>query len=127
MLHVEKSQGLNKIKHYDWFMVTLVAALNAYGIIVIASVSQQLGTQSYLVKQSIGIVAGTVAMIILSLIDYKDLKMLGFPAYLFSLFLLFLVLIIGQGAEETGTQGWFILGRVSYQPSEIGKIGRAHV
>ncbi|HZK27697.1 MAG TPA: FtsW/RodA/SpoVE family cell cycle protein [Thermoclostridium sp.] len=122
MLHVEKSQGLNKIKHYDWFMVTLVAALNAYGIIVIASVSQQLGTQSYLVKQSIGIVAGTVAMIILSLIDYKDLKMLGFPAYLFSLFLLFLVLIIGQGAEETGTQGWFILGRVSYQPSEIGKI-----
>ena len=71
MLHVEKSQGLNKIKHYDWFMVTLVAALNAYGIIVIASVSQQLGTQSYLVKQSIGIVAGTVAMIILSLIINK--------------------------------------------------------
>lgn len=122
MLHVEKSQGLNKIKHYDWFLVILVAAINTYGLIVIASVSYQLGTQSNLLKQSIGVAAGTVAMVILSLIDYKDLKILGFGAYWFSIFLLFLVLIIGQGAEETGTQGWFVFGRVSYQPSEIGKI-----
>lgn len=122
MLHVEKSQGLNKIKHYDWLVVILVAALSAYGLIIIASVSKQLNSYSYLIKQGIGIAAGTVAMVIISLIDYKDFRMLGFPAYCFSTFLLILVLIIGEGAEETGTQGWFVIGPVSYQPSELGKI-----
>ena len=90
MLHVEKSQGLNKIKHYDWFLVILVAAINTYGLIVIASVSYQLGTQSNLLKQSIGVAAGTVAMVILSLIDYKDLKILGFAHIGFQYFFYFL-------------------------------------
>lgn len=122
MLHVEKSQGLNKIKHYDWFIVALVGILSAYGLIVIASVAKQLNRYDLLMKQSIGIAAGTVAMIILSLIDYKDFKLLGFPAYCFSTMLLVLVLLIGKGKEETGTKGWLDLGPVSYQPSELGKI-----
>lgn len=122
MLHVEKSQGLNKLKNYDWYIVLLVAALNAYGMTVIASISQQLNTPGNLLKQGIGIAAGTVAMVILSLIDYKDFRLLGFPAFIFSTLLLILVLIVGQGAEETGTKGWFVLGPVSYQPSELGKI-----
>ncbi|AGC69151.1 rod shape-determining protein RodA [Thermoclostridium stercorarium subsp. stercorarium DSM 8532] len=122
MLHVEKSQGLNKIKHYDWFILILVVLLSAYGLVVIASVAKQLNKYELLVKQSVGIIAGAVAMVVLSLIDYKDLKVLGFPAYGFSILLLVLVLFIGRGKEETGTQGWFKIGPVSYQPSELGKI-----
>lgn len=122
MLHVEKSQGLNKIKHYDWVLVFLVAALNAYGMLMILSVSRQLGTPMNVVKQAIGILGGTIAMIVLSLIDYKDLKLLGFPAYGFTTLLLILVKIIGMGKEETGTQGWLDLGLFTYQPSEVGKI-----
>jgi len=122
MLHVEKSKKINIIKHYDWFIIVLVVALTAYGLIVIASVSKQLNNNSLILKQSIGIVAGTVAMVILSLIDYKDYKMLGYPAYFFSILLLVLVLFIGKGDKETGTRGWFVLGPVSYQPSELGKV-----
>jgi len=122
MLQVEKSQGLNKVKHYDWFILVLVIALSAYGLTVVVSVAKQLNRYDLLMKQSIGIIAGAVAMVILSLIDYKDFRMLGFPAYAFSTILLILVLFVGKGEKETGTKGWFVLGPVSYQPSELGKI-----
>ena len=105
MLKVEKTQGLNVLKNYDWFLVFLIFALNAYGLIVITSVSRQLGTPGNIIKQAIGIAAGSIAMVILSLIDYKDLKILGFAAYGFTTLLLVLVMIFGKGAEETGTQG----------------------
>lgn len=122
MLNVEKSQGLNVFKHYDWFLVLIVLGLNIFGMLMIIGVTRQINSPNNLLKQAIGIVIGTIAMIILSLIDYKDLKILGFAAYGFSTLLLVLVLIIGKGAEETGTQGWLDLGLFTYQPSEVGKV-----
>ncbi len=122
MLHVEKSQGLNVLKHYDWFLVLSVIALNTFGMIMITSVTTQINSPSSLIKQVVGIFGGGIAMIILSLVDYKDLKILGFAAYGFTTLLLVLVLIIGKGGEETGTQGWLDLGLFTYQPSEIGKV-----
>lgn len=122
MLHVEKSQGLKVLKHYDWFLVLIVVALSAFGMFMITSVAGQINIPGSLLKQTIGIVGGGIAMVILSLIDYKDLRILGYPAYWFSILLLVLVLIVGKGAEETGTQGWLDLGLFTYQPSEIGKV-----
>ena len=122
MLHVEKSQGLKVLKHYDWFLVLLVIALNAFGMIAITSVASQINIGTSLIKQTVGIVGGSVAMIILSLVDYKDLKILGFAAYGLTTLLLVLVLIIGIGEEEKGMQGWLDLGLFTYQPSEVGKV-----
>jgi len=122
MLHVEKSQGLKVLKNYDWFLVLLVIALNTFGMIAISSVASQINIGASLLKQTIGIIGGSIAMVILSLIDYKDLKILGFAAYGFTTLLLVLVLIIGIGAEEKGMQGWLDLGLFTYQPSEVGKI-----
>lgn len=122
MLHVEKSQGLNIFKHYDWFLVLIVLSLSTFGMIMIMSVTTQINSPNNLIKQAIGIVIGSIAMVILSLVDYKDLRILGFPAYGFTTLLLLLVLFVGKGAEETGTQGWLDLGLFTYQPSEVGKI-----
>lgn len=122
MLNVEKSQGLNKLKHYDWFLVLIVLMLCIFGMVMITSVAQQINAPANIVKQAIGLVIGSIAMVILSLIDYKDLRILGLPAYCFSTFLLILVLIVGTGAEETGTQGWLDLKFFTYQPSELGKV-----
>ena len=122
MLHVEKSQGLNKVKHYDWLLLLIVIALNVFGMVIMWSVSKHLNNPSLLIKQGVGVCIGFVCMIILSLIDYKDLRILGFIAYGFSTLLLILVLFIGYGAEETGSQAWLDLGIISYQPSELGKI-----
>ncbi len=122
MLHVEKSKGLNKLKHFDWFLLLIVLALSTFGMIMIRSVSQQLNRPDLFIKQGAGIGIGLVCMVILCLIDYKDLRILGFAAYGFSTLLLILVLIIGIGREEKGTSGWLDLGPVTYQPSELGKI-----
>jgi rod shape determining protein RodA len=122
MLHVEKSQGLRIIKHYDWLLVFIVFALNVYGMLMIISVSRQLNTPGNIIKQLIGIIAGSAAMVVLSLIDYKDLRILCFPAYGFTTLLLILVILFGSGKEETGTQAWLDLGLFTYQPSEIGKV-----
>lgn len=122
MLHVEKSQGLKVLKHYDWFLVLIVMALCAFGMFMITSVAGQISIPGSLMKQAIGIVGGGIAMVILSMIDYKDLRILGYVAYGFTTLLLILVLIIGKGAEETGTKGWLDLGLFTYQPSEVGKV-----
>ena len=76
MLHVDKSQGLNKVKHYDWLLLLIVLALNAFGIIIMWSVSKHLNNPSLLIKQGAGVCIGFVCMLILSLIDYKDLRIL---------------------------------------------------
>ena len=61
-------------------------------------------------------------MSIIMLIDYNVIKFLSVPAYIVTAIFLILVLIFGEGREETGTQGWLILGPVSFQPSELGKV-----
>jgi rod shape determining protein RodA len=122
MLHVEKSQGFNRLKHFDWLLLIIVLALNAYGMLMIRSVSIQLGTPGIFIKQGIGIGLGMVCIVILSLIDYKDLRILGFPVYWAIVVLLVLVLRFGIGKEETGSNAWLDLGPISFQPSELGKV-----
>ena len=73
-------------------------------------------------KQLIASILGIAVMIIVMIIDYKDLKILGIPAYFITIFLLVAVLLVGTGREETGTQGWLLLGPLSIQPSELGKV-----
>ncbi len=122
MLNVEKSQGLNKVKHYDWIFLLIVLSLCAYGLLMAGSVARQLNDFSLLIKQGLGMGIGFVCMVTLSLIDYKDFRILGYFAYGFSTFLLILVLIIGFGQEETGSKAWLDLGPITYQPSELGKV-----
>lgn len=122
MLHVEKSQSFNRIKHFDWILLIIVTALNSYGMLMIRSVSIQLESPGIFIKQAIGIGLGLVCIVILCLIDYKDLRILGYPVYWVSIILLILVWRYGIGAEETGSSAWLDLGPVSFQPSELSKV-----
>jgi len=51
------------------------------------------------------IAVGTVLALIISLLDYKDFKVLGIPFYIFTVALLVLVLFIGTG-EKLGSRSW---------------------
>lgn len=122
MLHVEKSQSFNKLKHFDWILLMIVLALNAFGMIMIRSVSIQLNSPGIFIKQGIGIGLGLVCVAVLCLIDYKDLRILGFPAYWVLIILLVLVLRFGIGEDETGSKAWLDLGPITFQPSELCKV-----
>ncbi len=122
MLHVEKSQGLNIIKHFDWILLIIVLALNAFGMLMIRSVSVQLRDPGIFIKQGLGIGLGMICIVILCFVDYKDLRILGFPAYWVTTLLLVIVLFFGIGEEETGSKAWLDLGPISFQPSELSKV-----
>lgn len=122
MLHIEKSQSFNKLKHFDWILLIIVLALNAFGMLMIRSVSVQLNSPGIFIKQAIGIGLGMICVVVLCLIDYKDLRILGFPAYWALIILLAIVLRYGIGESETGSKAWLDLGPVTFQPSELCKV-----
>ena len=122
MVSMEKNKQNPLFKNIDWTIIVTVLLLNILGLLAVRSVSVHLNQPSLFKKQLIASIIGICLMIIIMLIDYNVIKYLSIPAYIVTVFLLVLVLIIGEGREETGTQGWLILGPVSFQPSELGKI-----
>jgi rod shape determining protein RodA len=127
MVALEKNKGYSILKNIDWMLIATVLILNALGLIAIRSVSNHLNQPSLFTKQLIASLIGIGCMAIIMMIDYKDIRILSPLIYIGTVFLLVLVLIIGKGREETGTQGWIDLGPASFQPSELGKITMAIV
>jgi len=78
------------------------------------------GRRMFLVQMG-SIAVGTVLALIISLLDYKDFKVLGIPFYIFTVALLVLVLFIGTG-EKLGSRSWLNIMGFSFQPSELAKI-----
>ena len=105
-------------------MIVNVILLNVIGLIVLQGVSapQQLNLPGLFMKQLVASILGIAIMVVVMIIDYKDLKILGVPAYIITAILLVAVLIVGSGKEETGTKGWLLIGPMSFQPSELGKV-----
>jgi len=124
MYTIEKNKGPSLVKSIDWFLIVNVLLINGLGLVVLKGMTSpdQLNAPNLFMKQLIASVLGIAVMVIMMIIDYKDLKILGVPAYFLTIALLVAVLIFGIGREETGTRGWLVLGPVSFQPSEIGKL-----
>ncbi|MCX7921316.1 MAG: rod shape-determining protein RodA [Clostridia bacterium] len=122
MYFVEKTKGINLIKRFEYPLFIAVLVLSLIGMLVLSSAvfTKQDGA-SIMKMQTIGLCIGIVLSLIISAIDYKDFKTLGFVFYIFSICLLILVLVIGTG-DQLGSRSWFRLGGVSFQPSEIAKI-----
>lgn len=127
MVTIEKNKGPSLIKNFDWILLVTVLLLNACGLMAVKSVAVHLKQPSLFSKQLIASCIGIACMVLVMLIDYKDLKVLSIPAYIGTVLLLVYVLIFGVGLEETGTNGWIDLGPVSLQPSEVGKVTLAIV
>ncbi|MHA2644058.1 MAG: FtsW/RodA/SpoVE family cell cycle protein [bacterium JZ-2024 1] len=73
----------------------------------------------YGVLQLIWALLGLIVFYFVALgIDEADLKRFAVPGYLFSVASLALVLVVGTGP---GSNRWFRMGPVSFQPSEFGK------
>ena len=127
MVTIEKNKSNSIIKSIDWIIIVTVLILNALGLFAIRSVSTHLNQPSLFSKQLVASIIGIGCMALIMMFDYKDFRFLSILAYIGTVFLLVLVLIIGKGREETGTKGWIDLGPASLQPSELGKITLAIV
>jgi rod shape determining protein RodA len=104
------------IKNYQFGLVIFVVILSVFGAFMVDSARSGLFE-----RQIMGVAIGFVAMIIISLIDYKFVLKYTWILYVFSTIMLVAVLL--WGIEVNGARRWLRFGEVlSFQPSDLTKI-----
>ncbi len=110
----------------DIALFVLVCILVIFGLVMLYSTSAWNGYVKfrdagyYFKKQLFATSLGIAAMVMVSSMDYRFFRRLAVPAYLMSLILSSLVLVIGD--EYNGSKRWLSLGPLSFQPSEFAKV-----
>ncbi len=110
-----------RMKGFDKTLLILVCLLSLAGIMAIYSATFSFGSLSNVIMQSFSFALGLAVMMALTFFDYEQyrglIKFIGGAA----IFLLLLVLVIGQ-AGDWGAKSWIRVGPVGIQPAEIAKV-----
>ncbi|MDP2301571.1 MAG: rod shape-determining protein RodA [Ignavibacteria bacterium] len=106
---------------FDFTLFFTAIALVVIGLFAIYSstVSNPLG-KGNIEKQLFALGVGIVVFFVVYLLPTKFFRMITIPSYLFSIFLLVVVLIIGKSAG--GAKSWIVFAGFSFQPSELAKL-----
>ncbi len=118
------------IRHVDWFLLLLAAALVIVGLFLLYSATNQTLRQDGLdpfarvKKQAFTAAVGLVLLLLVASFDYRFFKVYAGFAYAAVLLALVLVRVPGLGSTDaTGTaQRWFSVLGVQITPSEFTKI-----
>ena len=113
------------LRHFDFILLLLAAALVAYGAILIYSASLSAYPDGMtlghpLVKQILFAAAGLAISIGVAWLDYRMWGQMAPALYALSVFLLIAVLFVGDSAY--GSTRWFSFAGQQIQASEIAKI-----
>ena len=111
-----------QLKDYKFRLVFYVYAISIIGILVIGSAKKSVQDQ-----QILGLILGTVAMAVISLMDYTWVLKFHWLIYLFDLGLSLLVRIpftsiTPLGKDVNGAVRWLLIGGFQFQPSELAKL-----
>ncbi len=115
---------LRKFLGMNWILFATMVALLIFGVFAIYSACWMRESDLSLVwrSQVKAIMVGLVAFFVASLIDYRWLKLVGFPLYLLGIGLL--VYTIVNGIEVNGQKGWIRLpGGKTMQTSQVAIAG----
>ncbi|WP_185869622.1 rod shape-determining protein RodA [Blattabacterium cuenoti] len=107
----------NKIllKNIDWIIVVIYIFMIFFGCINLYSVSPEKAE-----KQLIWIFFSFIFIFIIFL--FKPIHYKYFSPFLFLLTLFFLIGVFFFGKNVNGSKSWYVLGFISFQPSELAKI-----
>jgi len=124
-LRGNSSRGLRST--IDWkliliyLLLILVGWANIYSSVQSTESTALLDFSNRSGKQFIWILASIgLAIIILFIINPRAYEGLAMPIYLFAVFLLLAVIVLG--VEVKGSRSWFEFGPIRFQPAEISKI-----
>jgi rod shape determining protein RodA len=110
-------------RDFDWILALLAIGIVLFGTVQIRNAQP---TETYWVKQLIGLAIGLVAMLAIAFTDYRRLLNLAPAFYMFGLVLLVIVLIPGIGLKINGQRAWIkVQGIGQFQPSEFVKVTTA--
>ncbi len=111
------------VKKADMLLLALCIAASVYGIVVISSATNYLGSASYVQTQTLALILGVFIFVFLTLIDVDII------AERREILLIFSILFIGLlftpfGVEQGGNRSWldFPFLPFNIQPAEICKI-----
>lgn len=114
-------------RQLDFILLIDVLLMLALGIVMVMSASSPTSlsetgkSYTYVKTQAISAVMGLIGMFIISKIDYKIYKKFYKIIYIVIIILLASVAAIGKSVG--GAKRWIDLGFISFQPSELAKIG----
>ncbi|ORX22488.1 rod shape-determining protein RodA [Thermoanaerobacterium sp. PSU-2] len=110
------------IKNFDFVLFTLAILISIIGVIVITSASHVAATGSLkqTITQSVSIVIGVIALLVITLFDYNLLSNYSLQLYILNILLLVSVFLIGK--EINGAKTWIVFGPISLEPVEISKV-----
>jgi len=102
-----------------WLLLASLVILGA-SLIQLAALDRTLGGHLFL-RQLVWSLTGLALMVLVARLRSTVLEQLAVPAYALALALLAVVLVAGQ--VRSGTRGWFALGPLTVQPSELARLG----
>ncbi len=108
---------------YDVFLLALVGVLTLFGLVAVwsASGAGPITPGSLVVRQALWAVVGGIGMVAVSLVHYRFLR--AFAAVFYGVSILLLLSLNVIGTNISGSTRWIYIGPVSFQPSEVAKIG----
>ena len=117
-----KSSSLNLLlKNYDYGLTFLLLAVSFYGIIVIYGATYSIpGLSQYAGKQLVWMGVGFGAFLLVSLIDFRQMRQMVWPLYI--LVILSLAGLLFLGHKIKGARSWYSIGSFRIQPAEFAKI-----
>ena len=105
----------NKRHYVDWWLLTFIVLLMAYGLVVLYSA----GGWILVKKQMIRLALGMVLMLFLA--QLKPEKLAGITPWLYLITIVLLVAVVFFGYESKGARRWIKIG-IRFQPSELAKL-----
>jgi len=110
-------------RDFDWVLALLAITIVGFGTLQIRYAQP---TETYWIKQLIGLAIALVAMLAIAFTDYRRLLNIAPAFYIFGLVLLVIVLIPGVGLKINGQRAWIkVPGIGQFQPSEFVKVTTA--
>lgn len=111
-----------RLRDYRFRLVFYVYAISIIGILVIGSAKKSVQDE-----QILGLALGTIAMLVISLMDYTWVLKFYWLLYVGNLVLLLLVRIpftniTPLGKDVNGAVRWLNIGGFQFQPSELAKL-----
>ncbi|OGG03779.1 cell division protein FtsW [Candidatus Gottesmanbacteria bacterium RBG_16_52_11] len=114
--------------HFDWWLVAVILSLTLFGLLMVYNSSVAIAVRDfgdpgfYLREQLRGFLIGVASFVFFALLDYRRLKRLALPLFLFNLVLLAAVFLPGIGITALGASRWIRVGFFVFQPAELAKL-----
>jgi len=108
------------LRRLDWVLLGAVAAIVAYGLWSVDSITRHDPGGSLAGRQGLYVAVGAVVMLGLAAVDPRLFRRFMWPIYGGTLALMLFVLV--SAAATRGSRRWIDIGFFKFQPSEFGKV-----